>query len=66
MSFGRDREVETLTWSARGKTSAEIAQILGLSKRTIDFHIDNAREKLGVATRIEAAIKATTGGLIEP
>src|SRR5467141_2302585 len=29
-----DREVEALTWSARGKTSAEIAQILGLSKRT--------------------------------
>jgi len=61
-----DREVETLTWSARGKTSAEIAQILGLSKRTVDFHIDNAREKLGAATRIEAAIKAATGRLIEP
>jgi DNA-binding response OmpR family regulator len=61
-----DREVEALTWSARGKTSAEIAQILGLSKRTVDFHIDNAREKLGAATRIEAAIKAATGRLIEP
>jgi DNA-binding response OmpR family regulator len=61
-----DREVETLTWAARGKTSAEIAQILGLAKRTIDFHIDNARTKLGVATRIEAAIKASKGGLIEP
>jgi DNA-binding response OmpR family regulator len=61
-----DREVETLTWAARGKTSAEIAQILGLSKRTVDFHIDNARDKLGVATRIQAAIKATTGRLIEP
>jgi DNA-binding response OmpR family regulator len=61
-----DREVETLTWAARGKTSAEIAQILGLSKRTVDFHIDNAREKLGAATRVEAAIKAATGRLIEP
>ena len=61
-----EREVETLTWAARGKTSAEIAKILGLSKRTVDFHIDNARTKLGVATRIEAAIKAATGGLIEP
>jgi len=61
-----EREVETLTWAARGKTSAEIAQILGLSKRTVDFHIDNAREKLGAATRVEAAIKATTGRLIEP
>jgi DNA-binding NarL/FixJ family response regulator len=61
-----DREVETLTWAARGKTSAEIAMILGLSKRTVDFHVDNARMKLGVATRIEAAIKATTGRLIRP
>jgi DNA-binding response OmpR family regulator len=61
-----DREVETLTWVARGKTSAEIAQILGLTKRTVDFHIDNARTKLGAATRTQAAIKAATGRLIEP
>jgi len=61
-----DREVEILTWVARGKTSVEIAQIIGLTKRTVDFHIDNARGKLGAATRTEAVIKATTGRLIEP
>jgi len=61
-----DREVEVLTWVARGKTSAEIAKILGLTKRTIDFHTDNARTKLGAATRTEAAIKAASGRLIEP
>ena len=61
-----DREVETLTWAARGKTSSEIAQILGLTKRTVDFHVDNARAKLGAATRTEAVIKAATGRLIEP
>jgi DNA-binding response OmpR family regulator len=61
-----DREVEVLTWVARGKTSVEIAQIIGLTKRTIDFHIDNARAKLGATTRSEAVIKATTGRLIEP
>jgi DNA-binding NarL/FixJ family response regulator len=61
-----DREIEVLTWVARGKTSAEIAQILDLSKRTVDFHTDNARGKLGAATRTEAAIKAATGRLIEP
>src|SRR5271169_1010508 len=60
------REVEALPWVARGKTSAEIAQILGLSKRTIDFHIDNARSKLGAATRTQAVMKAADGGLIEP
>ena len=61
-----DREVETLTWVARGKTSAEIAQILGLTKRTVDFHIDNARIKLDAATRTQAVIKAATGRLIDP
>jgi DNA-binding response OmpR family regulator len=61
-----DREVEILTWVARGKTSAEIAQILGLTKRTVDFHIDNARTKLGAATRTQAVITAATGRLIEP
>jgi len=61
-----EREVEALTWAARGKTSAEIAQILNLSKRTVDFHMDNAREKLGVSTRIQAVIKAANGRLIEP
>jgi DNA-binding NarL/FixJ family response regulator len=61
-----EREVDVLTWAARGKTSAEIAQIMELSKRTVDFHMDNAREKLGVSTRIQAVIKAASGHLIEP
>jgi DNA-binding response OmpR family regulator len=61
-----DREVEVLTWVARGKTSIEVARILDLTKRTIDFHIDNARAKLGAATRTEAVLKAATGRLIEP
>jgi DNA-binding NarL/FixJ family response regulator len=61
-----DREIEALTWVARGKTSAEVADVIGLSKRTVDFHLDNARIKLGAATRTEAAIKAAIGKLIEP
>ena len=61
-----EREIQVLTWAARGKTSQEIAQILDLSKRTVDFHMDNARDKMGVSTRIQAAIKATVGRLIQP
>jgi len=61
-----EREVTTLTWAARGKTSIQIAKILGLPKRTVDFHIDNARRKLGAHTRIQAVIKAKDGQLIEP
>jgi DNA-binding response OmpR family regulator len=61
-----DREAECLTWAARGKTSTEIAQIIGTSKRNVDFHIENACRKLNVATRVQAAVKAVTGRLIEP
>jgi DNA-binding response OmpR family regulator len=62
----REREVETLTWAARGKTFWEIGEILGLSKRTVEFHLENARRKLGVATRTQALIKAATANLIRP
>jgi DNA-binding NarL/FixJ family response regulator len=61
-----EREIEALTWVARGKTSTEIAIILGVTKRTVDFHVENARVKLGVGTRTEAAIKAAFGRLIKP
>ncbi len=61
-----ERERECLTWSARGKTSPEIAAILNLSKRTVNFHIENACRKLNVATRTEAVVKAASGRLITP
>lgn len=60
-----NREAEVLTWAARGKTSAEIARIVDLTKRTVDFHIDNARGKLNAATRMHAAVIAASVGLIE-
>jgi DNA-binding NarL/FixJ family response regulator len=60
------REIEVLTWVARGKTSAQIARQLKMSKRTVDFHIDNARIKLHAATRTEVVLKAVTGGLVTP
>lgn len=40
--------------------------MLRLTKRTIDFHLDNARMKLGAATPTEAAVKAAIGKPIEP
>jgi DNA-binding NarL/FixJ family response regulator len=61
-----EREIQMLTLVARGNTSAQIAEIIGLTKRTVDFHLDNARQKLGAATRTEAAFKAAVGKLIEP
>jgi DNA-binding CsgD family transcriptional regulator len=55
-----------LTWSARGKTSTEIAQIIGTIKRNVDFHIETACRKLNVTSRIQAAVKAASGGIIRP
>ena len=52
------REVECLQWLASGKTLFEAAQILGISERTIRFHISNARERLGVATTVQAIVTA--------
>jgi DNA-binding response OmpR family regulator len=61
-----ERESQALTWAARGKTSAEIAYILGLSKRTIDFYMETAKTKLGASSRAEAVTKALSGRLIAP
>jgi DNA-binding NarL/FixJ family response regulator len=61
-----ERELETLTWAARGKSSADAAVILGISERTVNFHLDNAMRKLGVATRVQAAVKCAMLGLIRP
>ena len=52
------REVECLRWLASGKTLSEAATILGISERTLRFHIANARERLGVATTVQAIVAA--------
>ena len=61
-----DRELEALTWVARGKSSADIAVILSISERTVNFHMDNAMRKAGVSTRVQAAVKCAVLGLINP
>ena len=59
-----EREIEALSWSAQGKSSTDIAVLMNVSERTVNFHITNAMRKLGVATRIQAAVKASIAGLI--
>lgn len=50
-----DREGEVLLWVARGKTNRDIADILGMSPRTVGKHMEHIFEKLGVETRTAAA-----------
>jgi DNA-binding NarL/FixJ family response regulator len=61
-----DREVETLTWVAKGKSSADTATLMGVSERTVNFHVNNVIRKAGVATRVQAAIRCALLGLISP
>ena len=51
------REFECLEWAARGKSAWDIGAILGISRRTAAFHLDNARSKLGVKTISQAVAK---------
>lgn len=52
------RESEVLVWVARGKTNRDIADILGMSPRTVNKHLEHVFEKLGVETRTAAAAVA--------
>ncbi|WP_066267810.1 response regulator transcription factor [Hydrogenophaga palleronii] len=49
------RETEVLSWLAKGKTNRDIADILGMSHRTVNKHLEHVFEKLGVETRSAAA-----------
>ncbi len=53
------RETEVLAWLARGKTNRDIADILGMSHRTVNKHLEHIFEKLGVETRAAAAALAS-------
>ncbi len=60
------REIEALQWTALGKTSEETAIILGLSRRAVNFHVNNAKLKLDTVTRSHAVARASALGLILP
>ncbi|RMX08816.1 DNA-binding response regulator [Corticibacter populi] len=53
------RETEVLSWVAKGKTNRDIAEILQLSPRTVNKHLEHVFEKLGVETRAAAAALAS-------
>ncbi|MDN5005505.1 LuxR family transcriptional regulator [Bradyrhizobium sp. GCM10027634] len=51
------RELECLEWAAQGKSAWEIGCILGISRHTVSSYLDNAKEKLGVRTIVQAATR---------
>ncbi len=58
------RECQCLAWSARGKSIADIATIVGIRPRTVVFHLENCRRKLNAASLTHCAVIATRQGLI--
>lgn len=52
------REIEVLRWSADGKTSSEVGEIMHISERTVNFHVNNSLEKLGALNKTAGVVKA--------
>ena len=52
------REAEVLLWISRGKSNREIGEILAISPRTVNKHLEQVFVKLGVETRAAAAARA--------
>lgn len=59
------RERECLAWAGQGKTDWEIAQILAIKETTVHSHIENAKRRLKVGTRIQAVVRSARFGLIQ-
>ena len=60
-----DRERAVLRCARDGLSDAEAAQVLGISVRTVRFHFDNLRRKLGTSTRAQAVATGIAMGLLE-
>jgi LuxR family quorum sensing-dependent transcriptional regulator len=58
------REIEIMTWTARGKTQWEVAALLSISEETVKRHIRNARRKLGATNKTHAIALALRHGFI--
>lgn len=60
------REREILDWTREGKTSGEIAVILGRATRTIEKHLENIYRKLGVRSRSALILSFTEAPSLTP
>lgn len=60
-----ERERDVLNWVAAGKSDWQVAQILSVSPKTVNYHVENAKRKLGAVSRIQAVVEAVRLGLID-
>lgn len=62
----RDREIDVLSWAAKGKTADETAVILGLGRETVTTHMARACRRLGAANKTHAVAMAVQRRLVRP
>ena len=58
------QETTVIRWTAEGKTTAEISVIMGLSVRTVTFHVGNVVKKLNASNKTAAAVRAAILGML--
>lgn len=58
------KEIEVLRWTADGKTSHDIGDIMNISERTVTFHVTNVMRKLEAPNKTAATIKAAILGFL--
>jgi len=61
-----NRELECLKWSASGKNSWEIGELLNCTEATVNFHFSNIRRKFDTKSRQQAIVRAIRLGIIDP
>ena len=61
-----ERERQCLFWVSEGKTSWEAAKILGITERTVNFHLNSAIRKTGCKNRYQAIARNVAAGQLRP
>ncbi|MBR1225114.1 LuxR family transcriptional regulator [Bradyrhizobium sp. AUGA SZCCT0176] len=64
-SFLSRRETQSIFWAARGKSAWEIAKILNISAKCVEFYLESVKKKLNAVNRTQAAVKAAKLGLLD-
>lgn len=59
------RERELTLWAAKGKTTDQMSDLIGITPRTVTMHLQNATKKLGASNRIHLVARALQLGQIE-
>jgi DNA-binding CsgD family transcriptional regulator len=59
------RQLECVKWIAHGKSDWEIGDILGLSEATVNRHVELAKERLGMRTRMQVVVEALRTGQLK-